>query len=75
MRKSLMILIAITIVGCNRERTVVGKMFLPAPCLCEFSYARLGSGQPVFFEDSCKFYKIGDVLRDANDGSQGKEGK
>jgi hypothetical protein len=53
----------LALVGCNDRRTIVGKTFLPAPCLCGFHYERLGSGESVYFEDSCKFYKIGDIAK------------
>ena len=62
-----MLLIAIVVTACcscgNDKRTIISKKFLPLPCICGFSYARLGSGEGTYFEDSCHFYRIGNEAK------------
>lgn len=63
MKRAMLISITLVLFSCNRERTIISKKFTAMPCICKFDYARHGSGEAVSFEDSCHFYRIGDVAQ------------
>lgn len=62
MYKTMIMMLAIfALMGCNKHRVIVSKRHIDR-CFCSFEYSRIGSGEGIYFEDSCHLYFIGDTI-------------